>query len=95
MARSVTMKSRLARISDAAIELSPTPRVSNPRRRILRIAAWLIGSSSSSSFCRSIGVDVWGWLESLWESVTAISLGYVVLGCLFQGAQTLLTALGW
>jgi uncharacterized membrane protein YbhN (UPF0104 family) len=40
-------------------------------------------------------VDVWGWLEQLWDSVTEISIGYVILGCLFQGAQTVLTALGW
>ena len=41
------------------------------------------------------GVDVWGWLEELWSAVTEISFVYIVLGCLFQGAQTVLTALGW
>ena len=31
----------------------------------------------------------------LWDTVTGISFWYIVLGCLFQGAQTVLTALGW
>jgi uncharacterized membrane protein YbhN (UPF0104 family) len=82
-------------MSDAAIDLGPAPAGEHPRRRIVRIAAWLIGILVVLLVLQAIGVDVWGWLESLWESVTAISLGYVVLGCLFQGAQTLLTALGW
>ncbi len=42
-----------------------------------------------------LGVDVWGWLTQLWDTVTEISFVYVVLGCLFQGIQTTLTALGW
>ena len=36
-----------------------------------------------------------GWLSELWDTVTEISFGYIVLGCLFQGLQTVLTALGW
>ncbi len=73
----------------------PTPTGEHPRRRILRIAAWLVGILVVLGVLQLLGVDVWGWLESLWDSVTAISLGYVILGCLFQGAQTMLTALGW
>jgi uncharacterized membrane protein YbhN (UPF0104 family) len=42
-----------------------------------------------------LGVDVWGWLEQLWDTVKEISIGYIILGCIFQGAQTCLTALGW
>ena len=75
-------------MSDAAIELGPAPAGEHPRRRILRIAAWLIGILVVLLVLQAIGVDVWGWLESLWDSVTAISLGYVILGCLFQGLQT-------
>src|SRR5262245_736965 len=40
-------------------------------------------------------MDVWGWFVSLWDTLTEISIGYIILGCLFQGAQTMLTALGW
>ena len=82
-------------MTDAAVELGPAPADEHPRRRILRIVAWLVGILVVLGALQLVGVDVWGWLESLWESVTAISLGYVILGCLFQGAQTVLTALGW
>ncbi len=40
-------------------------------------------------------MDIIGWLEELWDSVSEISLGYILLGCLFQGLQTVLTGLGW
>jgi len=64
-------------------------------RRLLKIAGWIVGLVLLLVVLNLLGVDVWGWLESLWESVTEISLGYIILGCLFQGLQTTLTALGW
>jgi uncharacterized membrane protein YbhN (UPF0104 family) len=41
------------------------------------------------------GIDIWGWLNSLWDTLTTISIGYIVLGCAFQTLQTALTSLGW
>jgi uncharacterized membrane protein YbhN (UPF0104 family) len=64
-------------------------------RRVLKIAGWIVGFVLLLVVLNLLGVDVWGWLESLWESVTEISLGYIIVGCLFQGLQTTLTALGW
>jgi glycosyltransferase 2 family protein len=66
-----------------------------PRRRILRIAAWIVGILIALAALRLAGIDVLGWFEQLWDAVTDISLGYIILGCLFQGIQTTLTALGW
>lgn len=66
-----------------------------PARRVLRIVAWLVGLVVLLAALHVLGVDVWGWLQELWASVTEISVGYLILGCLFQGAQTVLTALGW
>jgi uncharacterized membrane protein YbhN (UPF0104 family) len=66
-----------------------------PRRRILRTAAWAVGILVLLAALQLAGVDVWGWLKNLWDAVTEISIGYVILGCLFQGLQTVLTALGW
>jgi uncharacterized membrane protein YbhN (UPF0104 family) len=78
------------------IALAPPPAAADPpRSRILRIAAWLVGTLVILGLLRLAGIDVWGWFEQLWDSVTDISVGYVILGCLFQGAQTVLTALGW
>ena len=82
-------------MSDAAVEPVETPAAAHPRLRFLRIAAWVVGILVVLAALQAAGVDVRGWLEELWDQVTSISLGYVVLGCLFQGTQTILTALGW
>jgi uncharacterized membrane protein YbhN (UPF0104 family) len=75
---------------------APPPAAAEPgRRRILRIAAWLVGILVIHVALRLAGIDVWGWFDHLWDAVTDISVGYVILGCVFQGAQTVLTALGW
>ena len=65
------------------------------RRRIIKIVSWIVGLIVLLVVLKLLGVDVWGWLTELWDTVTEISLGYVVLGCIFQGLQTSLTALGW
>ena len=81
-------------MSDVA--LAQPPAAADPAaNKILRIAAWLVGILVILVALRLAGIDVWGWFEQLWDTVTDISLGYVILGCLFQGAQTVLTALGW
>jgi len=80
-------------MSDVAL---PPPVVVDPsRRRIIRIAAWIVGILVALVALRLAGIDVWGWFQQLWDTLTEISVGYLILGCLFQGAQTMLTALGW
>jgi uncharacterized membrane protein YbhN (UPF0104 family) len=77
-----------------AVAAQPTP--AEPLwRRFGRIIAWIVAIIALLVVLRLAGVDVWGWLEELWDAVTGISAWYVVLGCLFQGLQTLLTGLGW
>ena len=75
----------------------PTPVAPQPSapRRIVKIVSWVAGLVVLLVILRLLGVDVWGWLEELWASVTDISIGYIVLGCIFQCLQTVLTALGW
>jgi uncharacterized membrane protein YbhN (UPF0104 family) len=71
------------------------PERPSKRRRVVKIVSWLVGLVVLLVLLRLAGVDVWGWLSELWDTVTEISLFYIVLGCIFQGAQTTLTALGW
>ncbi|HEU5490290.1 MAG TPA: lysylphosphatidylglycerol synthase transmembrane domain-containing protein [Gaiellaceae bacterium] len=79
-------------MSDVAL---PAPAADPPRHRILRIAAWIAGTLVALGLLRVAGIDVLGWFEDLWSTLTEISIGYIVLGCLFQAAQTMLTSLGW
>src|SRR6187401_3461914 len=73
----------------------PPPEADSKQHRLLRIAAWIVGTLLVLGLLRVAGIDVWGWFDSLWSTLTEISIGYIILGCLFQGAQTMLTALGW
>jgi uncharacterized membrane protein YbhN (UPF0104 family) len=84
-------------MSEAAVAPGPVApeEPQSLRRRLIRIAAWIVGILVVNALLQLVGVDVVGWLEELWDSVNDISLGYVILGCLFQGAQTVLTGLGW
>lgn len=65
------------------------------QRKLLRIAAWIVGTLVVLGALHVAGIDVGGWFEELWSTLTEVSIGYIVIGCLFQGAQTMLTALGW
>ena len=78
-----------------AVVAPPPADVERPQRKLLRIAAWIVGTILVLVVLHLAGIDVWGWFEQLWDTVTEISIGYLILGCLFQGAQTMLTALGW
>ena len=80
-------------MSDVALDapVSSDP----PRRRFLRIAAWIAGTLVALALLHLAGLDVLGWFEDLWSTLTEISIGYIILGCIFQGLQTVLPALGW
>jgi uncharacterized membrane protein YbhN (UPF0104 family) len=80
------------------VTASAAPAPASPesrRRRVVKIVTWIVGIVVVLVLLRLAGVDVWGWLTDLWNVVSSISLGWVVLGCIFQCAQTVLTALGW
>jgi uncharacterized membrane protein YbhN (UPF0104 family) len=78
-------------MSDAAVTVAPPPK----GRRVLKIVSWVVGLVVLLAILHLLGIDVWGWISDLWDTLTEISFVYIVLGCIFQGAQTMLTALGW
>lgn len=82
-------------MSASAATAPLTPERPSKRRRVLRIVTWVVALAVLFALLQLAGVEVWDWLTNLWDVVTEISFGYVVLGCIFQGAQTTLTALGW
>ena len=84
-------RTKLFRLSEAAVTVVRPSK----RRRIVKIVAWVVGLVVLLALLHLAGVDVWGWLTQLWNTVSSISFLYIVLGCLFQGLQTTLTALGW
>jgi hypothetical protein len=78
-------------MSEAAVTLVEPSK----RRRIVKIVAWILGLVLLLVLLHLAGVDVWGWISELWNTLTDISIVYILLGCIFQALQTTLTALGW
>jgi uncharacterized membrane protein YbhN (UPF0104 family) len=65
------------------------------RRRIVKVVAWLIGVAVVVLVLHLLGVDVRGWLDSVWDALTNISFWYLLAGWAVQTVQTTLTALAW
>jgi uncharacterized membrane protein YbhN (UPF0104 family) len=64
-------------------------------RRLGVVFAWLGGIVVALLLLDLLGVDVIGWIEDLWDTLTEISLRHLVAGLALQTVQTTLTALGW
>jgi uncharacterized membrane protein YbhN (UPF0104 family) len=64
-------------------------------RRLLKVLAWIAGTAAVVVILGLVGVNVTGWLDRLWDTLTGIGLGYLVAGWSLQTIQTSLTALGW
>ena len=64
-------------------------------RRLLKILLWVVGIAVLLLICHVAGFDVRDWFSRLWDTMTDISIGYIVVGLTFQTAQTTLTALAW
>jgi uncharacterized membrane protein YbhN (UPF0104 family) len=80
-------------MSEATVAAGPV--VPSKRRRVARIVSWIVGLVLLLALLHLAGVDVWGWITQLWDTLREISVGYIVLGCIFQCLQTTLTALAW
>jgi uncharacterized membrane protein YbhN (UPF0104 family) len=64
-------------------------------RRLVKVAAWLVGIALAVLVLRLLGVDIRGWLDDVWDALRNISFWYLVAGWAVQTVQTTLTALAW
>jgi uncharacterized membrane protein YbhN (UPF0104 family) len=82
---------------DTAIE--PTVEIRPPRRRrILKIVAWLVGLALFWLVLDLLGVDVGGWLQSLWDQIKQIwdaNPGYIIGALIVQTGQTTFAGLSY
>ena len=63
--------------------------------RFLKLALWIVGIAIALLICNLAGWDVRDWFARLWDTMTSISIGYIVAGLTFQTIQTTLTGLAW
>ena len=64
-------------------------------RRLLKSIAWLGGIALLLVVLQLLGVDVKGWITSLWDQIKAVPPGYIVAALIFQTGQTLLTGFSY
>jgi uncharacterized membrane protein YbhN (UPF0104 family) len=64
-------------------------------RRLATAGAWIFGIAALIAVLGALGIDVVDWLQTLWDTLTEISIEYLVAGLALQTVQTTLTALGW
>jgi uncharacterized membrane protein YbhN (UPF0104 family) len=62
---------------------------------MVKVIAWLLGVVLVLLVLRLLGVDVIGWLESLWDEVSDIPKGYLVAALFFQTMQTFFAGLSY
>jgi uncharacterized membrane protein YbhN (UPF0104 family) len=65
------------------------------RRRLVKVAAWLLGTAFVIVVLNLLGIDVIGWLDNLWDQIKEVPPGYIVLALAAQTAQTVLAGLSY
>jgi uncharacterized membrane protein YbhN (UPF0104 family) len=64
-------------------------------RRLRKVFEWLFGIALLVVVLQLLGVDVLGWLDSLWDQIKDIPPGYIVAACTVQLGQTFFAALSY
>jgi uncharacterized membrane protein YbhN (UPF0104 family) len=82
------------RLSDRTYRVLPFGDPSR-RRRLFKVGGWLVGVIVVVAVLQALGVDVRGWLSSVWDALTEISAKYLIAGWAVQTVQTTLTAVAW
>ncbi len=65
------------------------------RRRLVKVAAWLVGLALLVIVLNLLGVDVTGWFSDLWDQIRNVPPGYIVAALVFQTCQTLFAGLSY
>ena len=73
-------------------EAESAPASGHPVRRIVTILAFIL---FAGAFANLVGWDIRGWFQSLWDTLTTITIGYIVAGIVAMTVQTTATAYGW
>jgi uncharacterized membrane protein YbhN (UPF0104 family) len=65
------------------------------KRRLVKVAAWIGGIAVVVVLLNLVGVDVTGWLSSLWSQIKQVPAKYIAAALVFQTGQTVLCGLSY
>ena len=71
------------------------PAVPKRRFRLKRVLVGALVILVIGAFANLVGWDLRGWFSSLWDTISEISIGYLIAGVTLKTVQTSLTAFGW
>lgn len=77
---------------------APAPVAATESKRRIYWKRLLVGAlviAVIAAFANLVGWDIRGWFESLWDTISTISVGYLIAAVALKTVQTSLTALGW
>ena len=81
----------MAHAQDAVLPFEDPSRKS----RMVKILGWLVGIVLVVVVLNLLGIDVIGWLDSIWEQIKEVPPGYIVAAIVFQSGQTVLAGLSY
>jgi uncharacterized membrane protein YbhN (UPF0104 family) len=84
-------------MADAAAAVSHVAPFGDPsrKRRLVKIAVWLVAIALLLVVLNLLGVDVRGWLSDLWKQIRAVPAKYTVVALFFQTGQTVFAGLSY
>ena len=74
------------------------PVASGPTKGRLRVKRLLVGALVIvviGAFANLVGWDIRGWFSELWDTITQISIGYLIAAVVLKTLQTTATAFAW
>jgi len=74
---------------------SATARVPHGRFHVKRILVYALAIVVVGAVLNLLGWDIRGWFDQLWDTMTDLSIQYLVAGLIVQTAQTTLIAFAW
>jgi uncharacterized membrane protein YbhN (UPF0104 family) len=78
-----------------AASASAVPAPEKTSSRLQRIVVWVLVVVVIGAIAYLAGWDIRGWFADLWDTITEISVGYLIAGVTLKTVQTTLTAFGW
>jgi uncharacterized membrane protein YbhN (UPF0104 family) len=86
-------------MATTAVEPKPSRvlpfRDTSRRRRLLKVAGWLVATVIVIALLHLAGIDVIGWLQDLWDQIKEVPPGYIIGALIFQTGQTVLAGVSY
>ncbi len=77
--------------------MTATPASAPPSamHRVVSVVLWVAVVLGIAAVLEACGIDLRSWLDSIWDALTSVSVGYLIGGIALQTVQTTLAALAW